>query len=208
MHPDLQIQKQRECIDWINAHFAIKLRSDRRSLAAQGCFDLAIEHHSSICLLFANQCFGSMFALARPLVESYVRGLFLFHCATETEIERFESDSLDLSFKTMVDKVEAKLDIQDGPLSALKANSWKHLNSMTHSGFQHVVRRYNGHQTGAVNYSDRDLSQVMSLAGALALSSALQLALLVENQVLAELTLSKMREYAQVAQADPNPESA
>ena len=51
-------------------------------------FDISLEHAKSILILIENGKFGSAYALARPLVESFLRGAWIQNCATDAEVTR------------------------------------------------------------------------------------------------------------------------
>ena len=192
-----QYVKQIELADWIDKTFKIRLPTDtNRQLFSISCFDLAIEHHASICLLLNAQLYGSAFALLRLAYEALVRGLFLSLCATEDEINAYDKDSFGLKFNDMIIRIEGHLSIQDSGLSSLKNTSWKIFNSFTHSGIAQVIRRNKDGVTGNINYPEQELIQVLSLAGVFALWSVSQFAAMSENQLLIDAVINKNREYA------------
>ena len=54
---------------------------------AEGCLDVALEHHRAIVLLISHALYGSAFALIRLLFEAYMmRGLWLHRCASEAAL--------------------------------------------------------------------------------------------------------------------------
>ena len=192
-----QYAKQVELASWIDKNFKIGLPVDNsRLLFSISCFDLALEHHASICLLFNAQRYGSTFALLRLAFEATVRGLFLLLCATESEVSSFDKDTFDLKFKDMIVRIESHLSIENSGLSILRNTAWKIFNSFTHSGVEQVIRRNRDALTGSVNYSEQELIQVLSLAGTFALLSASHLAALSKNELLINAILEKNREYA------------
>ncbi len=56
------------------------------------------EHLSSIVLLFENESYNSALALRRVLIETFLRGLWICHCATEDVIERARQNKFELNF--------------------------------------------------------------------------------------------------------------
>jgi hypothetical protein len=52
------------------------------------CFDQVHEHVRATCLLLRHRLTGSAFSLARVMFESFYRGLWLCHCATDQEGSR------------------------------------------------------------------------------------------------------------------------
>lgn len=161
-----------ELVQWINLHTSgIELPADERSLIAVGCFDVTLEHQAAYALLHESELYGSALVLLRSLTESLVRGLWILHCATEVEIERYKRGVLDIKFQNLIDAFEAKIGTSPGVLSGFKARAWKAMNGFTHTGFIQVSRR---HKPGLVesNYEELELAQGLDAAGALGLVAA------------------------------------
>jgi hypothetical protein len=123
---------------------------NQRSAVAGALYDVANEHGKGVCTLFENQHYASGFALVRSLFETFVRGAWLLHCASEKEFETFTTkDRIELetkenfNFGDMLISVETKLELP-GALTSIKEESWKALNSYTHGGLFQVSRRYDG----------------------------------------------------------------
>jgi hypothetical protein len=99
MTPDKAISDIKDVVAWINATTSgIEIPSDKRSQIASACFDVAIEHQAAIALLADSGLYGSMLALFRVCKEAQVRGLWLYFCASEHEISRFEKGKIDKNF--------------------------------------------------------------------------------------------------------------
>jgi len=188
--------KQLELMKWIDEHFKIELPADSKSILSITCFDLSIEHHAGICLLSNARLYGPMFALLRILFESCVRGLWLHYIANKKEIQEYKKDKVKIKFDTMVESVESFIQVDSGPLSSLKNNSWKLMNSFTHSGFQHLIRRNAEGFTGPINYVTAEVCSALNCAGTFGLLSAIELASFSGKQELVAIALQKAKEYA------------
>lgn len=187
-----------EVVCWINEHCSsIPTPADERIRIAVGCFDVAIEHQAAIALLSSKKLYGPMFALLRVIMESVVRGLWLSQCASDAEISRFKKKGLDRgkTFNNLIEDIEEKVDYTQGPLSTLMKNGWSNLNDFTHTGFNHITRRYGPDSTGA-NYPKTEISSALALAGALGLIAASQLAELSGSHSLTQSIIERMKEYA------------
>jgi len=141
--------------------------SDERSAVAGALYDVANEHGKAICTLLEFPLYASAFALVRSLFETFIRGAWLLHCATDQEFETFKTkDKIELESKNkfpfgdMVKEVESKLDLPP-TLSTIKNNSWKSLNSYTHGGLLQVTQRYDGRTVEP----HHDLEQVDEVIG-------------------------------------------
>jgi hypothetical protein len=161
---------------WINDQTAgMQLPADRRSRMVFGCIDLTIEHQAGISVLAEQPLWGPVYELLRPMLDSFIRGLWLAGCASEADLDSFEDDKLTFTpFDKYINEVEAKMARgQRGLLRRIKDSSWKNLCDFTHTGFQHVARRNSPTTTGP-NYEPAELVQVLNFASALGLGAACQ----------------------------------
>jgi|SRR5579859_3273020 len=130
-----------------------------RTVILAGCLDQMIEHHDAMLLLMRNGKVGSAFALARSIVESMYRGLWLNFCATDAQIEQFErKDELPLTMAEMADAIDEKYRAE-GFFADLKKRTWPALNSYTHSGMLQLGRRFTG-QKVEPSYKDGEIAAV------------------------------------------------
>ena len=109
-----------------------------------GFIDQMIEHHDAMLLLIRSGKVGSAFALARSIVESMYRGLWINFCATDAEIQDFErSDGLPVTMTEMARAIDEKYRAV-GFFEDLKNRSWRSLCSYTHTGLLQLGRRFTG----------------------------------------------------------------
>ena len=188
-----------ELIVWIDQHTSrLTLPADERSLLALGCFDVAIEHQAAIALLHSSSLHGSTFALLRVLAESLVRGLWLLHCASEAELEKFKKGKVDKTFDQLVREFEAKIGTPSGVLSGFKATTWSALNGFTHTGFHQVSRRHS-HGRVEANYPDQEVAHALGVAGALGLIAGGQVIGMSDRQDLLPSFIERVSSYAKNA---------
>jgi hypothetical protein len=103
---------------------------------------------------------------------------------------------MEKTFATLVQEVEAALGSPpNATFSKMKRDSWGFMNSLTHTGFQHIVRRNSETATGP-NYPQGEVVHLANAAGALGLFMALELAALGKHLALAELTLERCQDFA------------
>ncbi len=181
-------------INWIDEHTpGFELPSDKRSLLVQGCFDVALEHQAAIALLDSSKLHGSMLALLRVLTEAVVRGLWLYHCASENNLAQFKKGKVK-SHGQLITEIENKIGDKNRTLSLMKKNSWNAMNEFTHTGYSQIVRRHNIGTVGA-NYSEQDLSQTLAATGALGLLAASQLAAMGNKTDVVDECIKMMKDY-------------
>ena len=188
-----------ELMAWIDEHTSgLSLAADERSLLAAGCFDVAIEHQAAIALLYSSELYGSAFALLRVLAESLVRGLWLLHCASDEQLQKFKKGRVDETFAQLIVKVEAQIGTPNGVLSGFKATAWVALNGFTHTGFHQVSRRHSPGKVEA-NYPEHELVKALGVAGALGLIAGGQIIGMSDRKELLPAFFERMTAYAKTA---------
>ena len=166
-----------------------------------GCQDVALEHHKSIVLTTNVQFHGSAFALVRIEFEAYVRGQWLRYCASDDEVERFKRDRLDKKFSKIIGDLESHEAFNVGVLLQIKQESWRAMNSFTHTGFLQVVRRVSATEIGS-NYTEEEIVGTLDFADSIAILATLAIVNvaageLADREALAERLLERMKEFAE-----------
>lgn len=185
----------KDVVAWINAtSTGIEISSDKRSQIASACFDVAIEHQAAIALLADAELYGSMLALFRVCKEAQVRGLWLFFCASEHAISRFEKGKIDKSFGELVKEIEENLGVS--ALSNLKEKAWSAMNDFTHTGYIQVTRRHAPERLGS-NYPDSDIIGCLRVSTILGLLASVQLVDMAGREDLVKLHFEKVNEIVQ-----------
>src|SRR5215813_1020405 len=93
-------------------------------------------------------------------------------------------------FEDLIIAIESIEEFKHGILSRLKNQGWKIMNSYTHSGFQHILRRIKT-DTLEPNYDEGAIEEALNCINALALLSVLEVAFLSTNQQLPMIILEK-----------------
>lgn len=196
--PQALITKAFELHEWIVTCLdGLDISRERRVLLAVSCYDVAVEHHIGISALLRSGINGSAFALVRPLFETFVRGVWLRHCATDREIDAYVNDRLDSTFAQLVEAVEKIDGFQDGVLSGLKQNAWCAMNSYTHGGIQQAGRRTSGAYIQP-DFPRGEVIEVIKLAGSFALLAFQQIAIEAKRMDLANEALEKLTGVGEV----------
>jgi hypothetical protein len=187
---------------WISEQTSgMVLPANLRARMALGCLDLAIEHQAGICALAEQALWGPVFALLQCMFDAFVRGVWLARCASDIELELFESAGLRAKpFRDLVDDVERALGHSRGILSKLRTSSWAMFSDFTRAGFEHVRRRDDSNNAGP-NYSVAETDRALRLATALGLLSATELASLSGHRDVALACKVRTAEFATHAAA-------
>jgi len=198
-----RIDQSEELIHWLDRLIeGLSIPTNDRAVIVAACQDVALEHHKSIVLTTTAQFHGSAFALVRIEFEAYVRGQWLRYCASDDEVATFKKrDRLDKKFGQMIDDLEGHEAFNVGVLSQIKQESWRAMNSFTHTGRLQVVRRISATEIGS-NYPEEEIVGTLDFADSIAILAALAIVnvttgKLADREALAERLLERMKEFAQ-----------
>ena len=121
------------------------------------------EVSDAIVSLLERDLPGPSWSLARPLCESFVRGVWILHCASDEDMERFrqgESPGFPKLFEAISSHREASL--HAAWLRATSANR-DVFHDFTHGGIEHVLRRVS-QDTVEPRYPGRELEYLIGLS--------------------------------------------
>lgn len=136
-----------------------KTSDDERSTSVVGIIDQTIEHHAAILLLLRFGMTGSAFALTRVVTEAVVRGVWLTACATDAEVMKFVGkDEIQPTYGEMSGAIDTTCGIDY--FADFKKQSWKALNSYTHTGMLQIGRRFTGDKLLS-SYTDAEKIEVL-----------------------------------------------
>lgn len=120
----------------------MEFESSDRNRVSGALFDIAHDHAKAIVVLLENKIYASVYALARPLFESFVRAAWVQHCASDDEIAHLiKKDEVKLTFGQMLGAVEKNRQWEE-TLTQVKRRVWKSMHSYTHGGLQLISRRF------------------------------------------------------------------
>lgn len=190
------IAKAKALSNWINQHVdGLHVAAKNRVLLSVACLHLGLEYHDGIIVLVERGLYGPAFGLLRLVFESYVRGLWLFHCATYSDLERFERDKCKQKFASLILDLEKISAYSDGVLSRTKDDSWRLLNSLTHAGHEQLRRRTT--LTSIENdYREHEVVAALQFAGAVAIMSTVGLATVLNDALLAKLAFEQSKVFS------------
>ena len=127
---------------------------------------------------------GPAWTLARPLLESFVRGIWILRCASDEQVENFRNGkcpSFPELLKAMDDHDEAKLHA-DWILVNMENKTIFH--DFTHGGIEHVLRRITENDEKTVvepNYQEHELEYLVGLGTEVRFRVGLELFSLMED---------------------------
>jgi hypothetical protein len=127
-----------------------------------------LDINDAIIILIETKLHGPALALARPLYENFLRGFWLWNCATKIEIDAFLDGELNgerwkmPKIPVLINKVKETNVEAATWFDTVYTNNKKLFDGFTHGGSEHVIRRCNGHIVEP-NYSEEELRVLIRL---------------------------------------------
>jgi hypothetical protein len=154
----------------------------RRVQMSLAHYRIVFDHHNAIARLLELELHASAFALARPLYESLVKGLWISHFADDTTAEKYavgkELDDIERLTKRLL---EADLpSVVTSHVRRIKERYWKALSSLTHGGHAQVHRWLNPEGV-APNYQVVELTELANFSSFICLVAGIERARLGGN---------------------------
>lgn len=157
------ISQAKDLSDWLHkkineTNFSVGKRDDWGVALLQHSWDVA----DAIIILLERDLPGPAWTLARPLRESFVRGVWILHCASDEQVEHFRKGkcpSFPRLLEAMGNHDEAKLHA-DWIRAQMKNKVVFH--DFTHGGIEHVLRRIDENVVEP-HYPEHELEDLVGL---------------------------------------------
>lgn len=167
---------------------------DRRKLCA-GCYSIAMEFQVSILLLLKTNQFALCFASQRLLFEAHVRGLWLQYCADESQLSAFINGHGPKRLEPMTTAICAALGGDLLGLENLRSKIEGTLHDFTHTGIQHVSRRYSDDALGP-HYSFHDKCLIVRMTYQIGMQATMEIFSICGRLDLRDQANEKLNEYS------------
>ena len=154
--------------------YELVMPASLRSRVATACLSVALDHHHAITILVANDRLASAFALVRPVFESFIRGTWLTHCATDVQVEKFSTGWSPPKIDLLLEDLENKPGYDGKILSAIKASSWNSMCAYTHTGGLQI-QRWQTDKSVEPAYEQEEIEEVLGFANLFASLSAVEM---------------------------------
>ncbi|CED60675.1 Putative uncharacterized protein [Moritella viscosa] len=165
----------------------IQFKLDRKNRIYFPLFSSSIDHCMSIWIL-KNECLtSSMYALARPAIENYLRAMWVKYCVDEHEVDD------DLSTMHFPNKLEFLMTEVDKKIPDFKESNFlqtrleplvKNIHDFTHGGLQSISRQYADGNTLTNIRNEDEITSMLKLA---VVMSSLAYAEIIQDNVGQEL---------------------
>ena len=160
--------------------------------AAAGCYAVVQEHHTGIVFLIDDNHPSPAFSLARSVYEGYIRGSWLFVCATEEQVELFmtgekirDVNGKSMEVRDLIDALQTKMVYDAGDLMAINSKAWLVLCDYAHVGGR-LVSQWNSRDAIEPNFSTASREEILRLTGSMATLAAIGMCEIYQDANLAE----------------------
>lgn len=172
-----------------------ELPASDRMRAAGAAWWVSLEHHSSIVFLIRNAKHASAYALLRPQIDAYLRGLWLSASASESELAGFLSGDDAPGGAKLGSRLEAEGCFDPNSLTSIQKQIWAAVCDYTHTGSRQISRHLIGSSIEQAHDPD-ELIELLSAAGGWALMSAIGVASAAQDHEKCERLLNAARRIA------------
>jgi hypothetical protein len=147
----------------------LSFTTDFKNRVSASLFHLSIDHHGGVHTLVKSKLYGPAIALLRPQFETYLRGAWYNHCATEEQVDAFIHGAEPPRVNQQIADLVTKEGYKDSPLRELKDVVWNDFCDFTHGGIKQVGSRI----TDTEITQSYDLSDIARLLNSSAILSQL-----------------------------------
>lgn len=163
-----------------------------RNRLSASCFAVVQDHHRAVvlCLQQTPALHASAFALVRVQYEAYVRGMWLFHCASDLEVEKFSKGAEPPRISDLIIAIDAASNVEGQLLRNLHKGKWRTMCAYAHTGALQV-QRWNTGDCIEPNYNLAEIKEVLAFTSMVALLSAMSVTALANNHELAQKIFEK-----------------
>lgn len=139
----------------------ILVPSDKRTVMATSILQQALDVADGVVLLLDNNLPGPALALARPMHEGYVRGVWLLEHASTENLERFEAGKCP-NFPSLLEDIGDAPETGGSFIKGMTDLNLKSFHDLTHGGMEHITRRAT-ESAIEPNYSEEEIINLVKM---------------------------------------------
>ena len=156
------LQKAKEISNWLHGKVNnISVSNDKRTVIALALLQQTLDVTDGIVILLENNLPGPAWALARPMHEGYIRGIWLLEHASEESVERFEA-GICPKIPKLLKEIGIDPDTGGEFIKAMTDLNLSSFHDLTHGGMKHVIRRTT-ESAIKPNYSEEEILNLIKV---------------------------------------------
>jgi hypothetical protein len=170
--------------------------SPRNGLAVSLCY-ISVRHYSAIVLLCERNLYGSAFSLLRAQYETYIRSIWLYHCATERQLQAPFRENCFPGIKKMLSALSANQDFNGLNPDKDADILWDLMCDFTHGGVKQIFMHSHG-CTIEQNVSLESICGLLEKSSQLGLLVGVFIITLADNEALGRKMLESFERIFQI----------
>ena len=187
------IEASKALSNWIGDRVDnLELRGSDRVRLASACLHIALTHHSSIVALIDGGRYASGFALIRPQIDSYLRGLWLHYIASDEKLAGIPRGDDPPGTRDIMAQLERMGHFDPSTLTQIGVSMWPIVCDYTHTGGRAMTRHLTGNSVEP-HFEVEEIIEALQASNAWALMAAIGLAGFANDGVLAAHFLEKCK---------------
>ena len=119
----------------------LEFHPEHKKVVPLTLLQLALEHNGAIIKLIRLGYHGSELALLRPQRDAFLRGVWMYRCASESQLTTFMAGKEPPGIKTQLEQVEQTEGYRHGQLSQRMSEIKEILHDFTHGGLYQSASR-------------------------------------------------------------------
>lgn len=156
------IEIAKEFGTWIHEHTNEVAHSNNlRTTTGLGILQQSQDICDAITILIDSNLPGPAHALARSMLDTYIRGLWLFNYASEEELNKFLKGECP-DFKKLLIEIGNEAETGGAWIHEIAASNRKAFHDLTHGGAEHLLRRITANSIEP-NYPEEELVRLMHI---------------------------------------------
>ena len=171
---------------------------NRRSQTGLSLLQHSLDVADAIIILLENNLPGPAWALARPLLESYVNGIWILKCASDEEVDQFLNIGRCPKFSKLLKAIDNKAKPHADWIRETEKANMRYFHDFTHGGIQHVRRRITENSVEP-NYPEQELQYLVGLGVEVSIRVGVEIFSLINDRV----GIMQLYEQAQVFPRQP-----
>ena len=178
------------------------ISDDRRSQTGSSLLQLSLDIADAIITLLEknlpDNLPGPAWALARPLFESYVLGIWILKCASDEQVDHFLNNGRRPKFSKLLKAIDNKAKPHADWIRETEKANMRYFHDFTHGGIQHVRRRITENSVEP-NYPEQELQYLVGLGVEVSIRVGVEIFSLINDRV----GIMQLYEQAQVFPRQP-----
>ena len=152
--------------NWINKYQGLlnglEFEHTEKKIVSLSLLHLSLEHNQGIINLIKSNLHGSASALLRPQRDAFLRGIWMFRCASAEQVKKLMSGKEPPGIKDQLRDVEQTDGYRHGQFSSKMGEIKNFLHDSTHGGLYQSASRDKGNRI-AGGYKEKEMDWLMRL---------------------------------------------